>query len=326
MLRGLIPGLCLWLGVVGLAQAVGAEEIVAKYGDLTLSRQELADEVARQMPTKSGATSPSEQDLMGIAARLLKSKGMAKEAEQRGLDKTPEVINAISAARLAILSDALIKQEHQNIPAPDLESAARDYYDTHRNEYVDEARIFVSHILFKLLCDCVSCDCIAERNAKAEKAKEALAMVRKTQDFVRLAREYSEDEKTAKSGGEIGWATRTQLVPEFADAAFALKPGEVSDIVTTRYGYHIIRLEQKIPAKEIPYEKAKSSILAKLRERYMKDELAKQEQKYVLQPDKVIWNQAVLKEMAPAPLGIDSSLYTQRMNEIRAQKGQGMPK
>jgi len=327
MLRGLIPGVFLCLSVIASTQAAEENEIVASAGDLTLTRQELADEVARQAPTKSGATSPSEQDLVGIAARLLKSKAMAREAERRGLDKTPEVTNALSAARQAILADALIKQEHKDITPPDLEPAARDYYDAHRNEYMDEARIYTSHILFKLLCDCVSCDCIAERNTKAEKAKEVLAMARKTQDFVRLAREFSEDEKTARLGGVIGWATRTQLVPEFADAAFALKPGEISEVVTTRYGYHIIRLEQKTAEKEVPYERVRSSILAKLRDRYTKEELAKRERKYEVQPDKVVWNQAAIKQMAPPPMAIDNALFNQRMNEIHTQMGgQGAPK
>jgi peptidyl-prolyl cis-trans isomerase SurA len=77
-----------------------------------------------------------------------------------------------------------------------------------------------------------------------EKAEQALARARSGEEFARLAREYSDDIGTRESGGDLGWQQRGDLVTEFADALWSLAPGQISDIVETEYGYHIIKLER----------------------------------------------------------------------------------
>lgn len=76
-------------------------------------------------------------------------------------------------------------------------------------------------------------------------AKEVLEKIKEGEDFSQMAAQYSEDTGTKNQGGDLGWFGRGVMVKEFEDAAFALKPGQVSDLVKTQYGYHIILIEEK---------------------------------------------------------------------------------
>lgn len=77
------------------------------------------------------------------------------------------------------------------------------------------------------------------------KAEEVLKRVRAGEDFAKLAKEFSSDPVSKEKGGDLGWFGKGQMVPEFEQVAFALKPGEISDLVQTKFGYHIIKLEDR---------------------------------------------------------------------------------
>jgi len=105
-----------------------------------------------------------------------------------------------------------------------------------------------------------------EQKAEAKKKAEALQKrAAKGEDFAALAKENSEG-PSAKDGGELGYFAQKQMVKPFADAAFALKPGEVSDVVETRYGYHVIKVEDKRAAGKVPLSEVKDRIRESLQQ------------------------------------------------------------
>jgi len=104
----------------------------------------------------------------------------------------------------------------------------------------------------------------AEDRARARAtAEEILAVVRTGADFEALARERSQD-ATAAQGGDLGWVARDKMVPEFEAAAFAMRPGEVSSLVETVFGFHVIRVEGRRGGEPVPEAKVREEIRKQL--------------------------------------------------------------
>jgi peptidyl-prolyl cis-trans isomerase D len=135
---------------------------------------------------------------------------------------------------------------------------ARQYYTQHLSDYRISDRVKVAHILFK-----TTGKTPAEAAAIEKKASDVLKQIKGGADFAELAKKNSED-TTASKGGELGWLVRGQTVKEFEDTAFSMKPGQVSDLVKTVYGIHILKLEDKQTAHLQSFDEVKDSILADL--------------------------------------------------------------
>ena len=116
----------------------------------------------------------------------------------------------------------------------------------------------MAHILFSVNEE----DAEKRDDVVKAKATQTLEALRKGADFSVLAREQSEDPGSKFSGGELpGWSEKGKLVPPFEAAAYALKPGELSELVRTRYGYHIIKLLEKREARQQSFEEVKEPIV-----------------------------------------------------------------
>lgn len=98
----------------------------------------------------------------------------------------------------------------------------------------------------------------------AARADSLLAAIRGGADFFELARRFSQEPGAANTGGDLGWFGRGRMVPEFERAAFALKPGEVSPVVKTQFGYHIIKLEDRKAARTKPFEEVRADLRTSL--------------------------------------------------------------
>lgn len=131
----------------------------------------------------------------------------------------------------------------------------REEFDRHREKYRTPEEIRARHILFRVKADATPAEVAAVRR----KAAAVLARIRKGEDFAKLAKEFSEDGSKV-NGGELGYFKRGDMVPAFEKAAFALKVGQVSGLVRSRFGYHIIQVEDRKPARELKFDEVKNHI------------------------------------------------------------------
>jgi peptidyl-prolyl cis-trans isomerase D len=141
----------------------------------------------------------------------------------------------------------------------------RQDYTQHLSDYRIPDRVKVAHILFK-----TTGKTPAEAAAIEKKARDVLNQIKGGADFAELAKKYSDD-GSAANGGELGWVVRGQTVKEFEDTAFAMKPGEVSDLVKTVYGIHILKLEDKQTAHLQSYDEVKGTIAGDLQKQKAAD-------------------------------------------------------
>lgn len=120
------------------------------------------------------------------------------------------------------------------------------YYDQHRDEYRTPEQVKVSHILIKTPLPGPDGKVDEKGVAEAQhRAEDLLKQIKAGANFEELAKKYSEDPGSAKEGGSLGWIQRGRTVPEFEKAAFSLPKGQISDLVRSSYGFHIIRVDDK---------------------------------------------------------------------------------
>ncbi|MBC8286732.1 MAG: peptidylprolyl isomerase [Nitrospinae bacterium] len=134
------------------------------------------------------------------------------------------------------------------------------YYNAHQKEFWEDGQVRARHILF--IAERGSSE--TNRRAKLKQAKKVLSEIRKGGDFAELAKKYSED-VSASDGGDVGFVVRGKMVREFEEAVFNLKQGQISEIVETEYGYHIIKVDEILAGKTLTFKDAKvriSEILA----------------------------------------------------------------
>lgn len=148
------------------------------------------------------------------------------------------------------------------------ETQLRAFYDSHKDQYRTPERVRVRHILLQTVGK--SPDEVKKIKAKAE---DLLKQIKAGADFADLAKKNSEDPGTKDKGGEYGWMARGQTVKNFENAAFSMKPGQTSDIVTTEYGFHIIQVEEKEPAGLQPFEKVRDQIATELNKQQVNDKM-----------------------------------------------------
>jgi peptidyl-prolyl cis-trans isomerase C len=141
------------------------------------------------------------------------------------------------------------------------EDDAQKYYSENKTKFEMPEQVRASHIL--IMPDPNADPNEAKVKAKA-KAEDLLKQVQGGADFAELAKTNSGDTYSAVKGGDLGFFGKGQMVPAFETAAFALKPGQVSDVVETQFGYHIIKLTDHKDANTMPFEQAKDDIVKML--------------------------------------------------------------
>jgi parvulin-like peptidyl-prolyl isomerase len=138
---------------------------------------------------------------------------------------------------------------------------AKDYYNKHPADFEQPELAHVRHILLMTIDPATRSPLTTNTvAAKRKQIDDLLKQIRGGADFAALAKQYSDDKQSGENGGELPEFARGQMLPEFESAAFALTTNQVSDVITTQFGYHIIKLIDKTAAKKIDYATAAPEI------------------------------------------------------------------
>jgi len=244
-----------------------------------------------------------EKQAMQLATNeLVIEQLLAKEAEEAGVKVTEEQLMAEIATQLATEEPPLTVEEYKKMVENQgidfeawkkyyirymtctkyleskvgstvtvTEADAQKYYDESPDDFKVPEQVRASHILISTRPS--PTDPNADPNqvkAQAQaKAETLLKQVKEGADFAALAKENSADTMSAVRGGDIGLFGRGQMVPPFEEAAFALKAGEVSDLVETQFGYHIIKVAEHRDPNTIPFAAAKDRLMESLKNQKM---------------------------------------------------------
>jgi peptidyl-prolyl cis-trans isomerase C len=228
--------------LTGTAHATGdASAVIAKYGDKTFTEQDFLDEVAKLNKRSRKALEDSERRQQFVDNLILSSL-IFDEGKKRGFDEDPTVKKQIADLERRLVVQKVM-QEHQSVPVDDAEVQA--YYDANPNEFRTD-RVKANHILIK----------------EEDLANEIVAKIKADPStFGDLAKEHSIDKSNSTRGGDLGFFGRGRMVKEFEEAAFALeKDGDISGLVETRFGYHIIERVEREDGKPKPFEEVKNQI------------------------------------------------------------------
>jgi peptidyl-prolyl cis-trans isomerase C len=194
-------------------------------------------------------------DEVESAITQMRARVGTEEDFKKALDARGMTLDKLKAdTRVDISTNKMVEAEVATQPPP-TEVEVRGFYDKNPDKFKQDEAVRASHILFRVE---ENADAATKKKAMDE-AQSVLKQARAGSDFAELAKKHSAD-GSAQQGGDLNFFTRGQMVPPFDQAAFAMKPGEISDIVTTQFGYHIIKVTDRRPPSTVPFEQVSDRI------------------------------------------------------------------
>jgi len=235
------------------------DDVVAKIGDRKITISEFNKMLGYLDSEKQKVIEKNPQLKENILQQYIQGIVISKLAKKKGFDKNPELKEQLELLKDNIIAIEYLKKEVTN-KVEVSEEDVKAYYESHKDEFKTPEMVRSRHILIKTDPSASDND---KKKAK-EKAEEILKKIKAGEDFAKLASDVSDDTGSKPKGGELGFFPKGRMVKSFEDAAFSLKPGEVSGIVETQFGYHIIKVEEKKEPGMEPFDTAKEKIKQKL--------------------------------------------------------------
>src|ERR1700680_4237505 len=226
-----------------LAKVNGAE---IRQSDLTLAEEELGPSLAQMDPA-------TKKD--NVLSFLIDMKIVAKAAEDKKIENNEDFKKRLAFTRNRLLMDSLLATEGK---AATTDEAMKKVYEDASNKITGTQEVPPRHILVET----------------EDEAKAVADELKKGADFAELAKKKSKD-PGASDGGDLGFFTKDQMVPEFSAVAFALEPGKISDPVKSQFGWHIIKVEEKRNRKAPEFEQVKAQIETYVTRKAQADYVAK---------------------------------------------------
>ncbi len=241
------------------AQALQARLDILALEGAVVTPQEIEQEYRRRHEAVKLA-------VVGVYPGAVRSRVTLADADLRAYYEKNKATFRIPEKRSYVIFVIDENQIASSIQVPD--EQLRQIYAQQQSRFRTEERVRARHILIKTIGRPES-----EVPALQKKAEELLQKLKSGADFGELARKHSEDPGSAAKGGELDWIIRGQTVPEFEQAAFSLKPRELSGIIKTQYGFHIIQVLAHEEARLRPFEEVRSELAAEARRAQVYDRM-----------------------------------------------------
>jgi peptidyl-prolyl cis-trans isomerase C len=228
-------------------------EVLATYAGNRLDTAKVKKEMER-LPAPSRAYLQAPDRKRQFVENMILNELLYAEGQKQGYDKDEDIDRQVNDLRRRLVVQRVVREFQK--PPEITDDQAKKYYDDNPNLY-SSTQIRASHILVK---DEAQAKEIRDQ-VKADPSK-----------FADIAKEKSTDKTSGAKGGDLGMFGQGRMVPEFERAAFALKPNEISDVVKTQYGYHIILVVERKEGERRPFDQVKEQIKATLRNKAIQEQ------------------------------------------------------
>ena len=225
------------------------DPLLAKVNGVEIHQSDLtvAEEEAGQIPPMSPEA--KRDYLVSFMTDMIL---LSQAAQAQKIGDTPQFKKRAEFVRNKLLMTILLENTGKTALT---EEAMRKVYDDAVKQMPQEQEVHARHILIRAAAG----DDAASKTAE-DKVKAAIERIKKGEDFGKVATEITEDPSGKANGGDLGFFTREQMVPEFAEAAFKLDKGQISEPVKTSFGWHVIKVEDKRTKPAPSYEQVKAQV------------------------------------------------------------------
>ena len=236
---------------LGASAVCAAEPALVQGAGIEVTTRDVQAEVLRMTPEARKSVLSRPESLTQMGSNLYMRRALAAEAERQSLVADPVVASALQVARDRVLADAyLASVEAANRPSDaTLEAQAASQYKANPKQFTVPEQVRARHVLVEKGPDA---------RATAEKL---LAELKAGADFAVIAQAHSADTGSAGKGGDLGYFPRGRMVPPFDEAVFALQSvGDLSGLVESEFGFHIIQLQGKRVAGLLPFDEVREGL------------------------------------------------------------------
>jgi parvulin-like peptidyl-prolyl isomerase len=285
-------GICLLTLTLSAGSAALPEDVLLRNRWVEITRADFDDAIARMPANIRADYATSAKRVESLLNQLLVSKTLATQARSHGIAGEPGSAAAESTLALAAAELKLVAKhagEEFDAKKADFEARAREVYTLNRETYREPEAVRISAITIGMKN--------RGEEAALARAKEARARIAAGEDFGAIAREYSDNRITRDKGGQLPFLTAKELEANYAKGVFALtRQGEISEPIKGKAAYHVVRLDERRPARVAPFEEVRDRILQDLRRKHVDAQREARLRSIIADPDLQV-NQPVVNAL-----------------------------